>query len=246
MVMAQAAIEAGISAIAFTDHMDFLPDTPLDWQTDFDTAMREIISTQTHFKDVLDIAWGVEFGQPQYNVTEADRFCERYRPDFIIGSVHHLDPTFDIGMSSVADYDPVELYRTYLEMMLDLATNHDFDVLGHLTYPWRYFKRELDYDYNAHDYYDQLIEIFDVLAMRKKGLEINTSGLRQPLAESLPNETILQWYRQRGGEIVTTGSDAHTPAHVGYAIAEVTQMARRIGFPGIATYRARQVTIHPF
>jgi histidinol-phosphatase (PHP family) len=245
-VMAQAAIDAGLAAIAFTDHIDFLPDTPLDWQTDFDEASREIADTKDKFAGVLDIALGVEFGQPQYNVAEATRFVEKYQPDFIIGSVHHLDPTFDIGMSSVADHDPIELYRTYLDMMLDLATNHDFDVLGHLTYPWRYFKRELDYDYDAHDYRDQLIDVFDVLVSRKKGLEINTSGLRQPLKESLPNETILRWFFERGGEIITTGSDAHTPAHVGYGIAEVSEMAQRIGFPGVATYRERQATIHSF
>jgi len=244
--MAQAAVDRGISAIAFTDHMDFLPGLSLDWQTDFDSAQREVEKAQTVFEGVLDIAWGAEFGQPQYNEAEAKRFIETYQPDFIIGSVHHLDPTFDIGMSSVADYDPIELYRTYLEMMLDLAQNQEFDVLGHLTYPWRYFKRELDYDYHAQDYKKELEEIFDVLAQRGKGLEINTSGLRQPLEDCLPNETILRWYRARGGEIITPGSDAHTPEHVGYAIEHVTDMARRIGFPGVTTYSRREPTIHAF
>jgi len=243
--MAQAAIDQGISAIAFTDHMDFLPDLPLDWQTDFNKAYRTARKAQEHFEGVLDIAWGVEFGQPQYNEAEADRFIRTYQPDFIIGSVHHLDPSFDIGMSSLADHDPIELYHLYLEMMLDLAKHQEFDVLGHLTYPWRYFKRELDYDYDENDYRDQFEEIFTVLVSRGKGLEINTSGLRQPLQDCLPNEAILRWYRACGGEIVTTGSDAHTPAHVGFEIASMTRMVQRLGFEGVATYAQRIPTIHP-
>ena len=245
-MMAQAAIDAGISAIAFTDHMDFLPETPLDWQTDFDAAYREIKATRDRFAGQLDIAWGAEFGQSQYNEAEALRFTETYQPDFIIGSIHYLDPTYDIGIGGVSDRDPVQLFHTYLDMVLDLAQHQDYDVLGHLTYPWRYYKREMDYDYDARDYREQFDAIFDALIARGKGLEINTSGMRQPLADCLPNEMILTWYRTRGGELLTTGSDAHRPEHVGFAIAEVTQMAQRIGFEGIATYRKRRPTIHSF
>jgi histidinol-phosphatase (PHP family) len=118
--------------------------------------------------------------------------------------------------------------------------------LGHLNYPWRYFKRELDYDYDATEFREHLEAVFEAVVARGKGIEINTSGMRQPLGESLPNEEILGWYRACGGELITTGSDAHTPAHVGDGIAEATRMARRVGFEGVATYRKRTPTIHPF
>jgi histidinol-phosphatase (PHP family) len=244
--MCQRAFEAGISAIALTDHMDFLPQHEINWQTDFERARDQAERAIVEFSGKLDIAWGVEFGQPQFNKPEADRFVQTYKPDFIIGSIHHLDPSFDIGTRSVAGRDPVALFHTYLDLLLELAQHYEYDVLGHLTFPWRYYKRELDYDFDTHEYRHQFEEIFDVVVQRGKGIEINTSGLRQKLDDYLPNETILRWYRARGGEVITTGSDAHTPAHVGLAVESATDLARRIGFPGVATYRQREATIHPF
>jgi len=244
--MCESALKAGMDAVAFTDHVDFLPDRPLDWQTDLAAAFREIDEVAEQFLGVLEVARGVEIGQPQFNEREARRLHEEFSPDFIIGSIHYLDPTYDMGMSGVADRDPVALFIAYLEMVKHLAQYGDYDVLGHLTYPWRYFKRERDYDFRTENYLELFVEIFDIVVERGRGLEVNTSGLRQPLADTLPNERILALFRQCGGRFVTTGSDAHTPDHVGDGIEEATAMIRRVGFEGISTYRDRIPTIQPF
>jgi histidinol-phosphatase (PHP family) len=244
--MCQAAIDAGMAAVAFTDHVDYLPGHGYDWQTDLDAAYREIDDTACRFAGTLEVARGVEIGQPQFNEGEAKRFLKKHRPDFIIGSVHYLDPTYDMGMSGVADREPHQLFRQYLAMVTEMVRSHEFDVVGHLTYPWRYFKRELDYDYDADDYTEQFTDIFDLLVARGKGIEINTSGLRQALADTLPNEQILRLFHRCGGRYVTTGSDAHTPEHVGGGIAQATEMIRRVGIKGITTYKDRIPTVHPF
>ncbi|MCL2491471.1 MAG: histidinol-phosphatase HisJ family protein [Coriobacteriia bacterium] len=242
----RTAIKRGLTAIALTDHMDFLPNHEINWQTDFDAAYHEIALATDKYSGVLDVARGVEFGQPEYNRAEAARFVELYHPDFIIGSIHYLDPSFDIGMSSLAEQDPVELFLFYLGMLRKLAVESDYDVLGHLTYPWRYFKRERDYDFTTADYLDRFEELFMIVIERGKGIEVNTSGLRQPLGECLPNEEIVRLYRACGGTIITTGSDAHRLDQIGLGIDEATEMIRRIGFEGITTYHKRIPTMHPF
>ena len=243
--MCEAALKRGLSAVAFTDHIDILPAHPFDWQTDLEAAFHDIDQAVARFGDMLDIVRGIEIGQPQFNVSQAQLLHDRFKVDFIIASIHYLDPDYDMGMSGVADRDPHELFETYLEMVRQMATDADYDVLGHLTYPWRYFKRERDYDFQAEDFTDQFIDIFDIVISRGKGIEVNTSGLRQALAETLPNEQILRLYRSRGGELITIGSDAHTPAHVGGGVAEATEMVARIGFSVVATFRDRVATIHP-
>ena len=58
---------------------------------------------------------------------------------------------------------------------------------------------------------DRLEEIFSLMIPRGIGLELNTNRGNDPL----PSANILRLYRQMGGEIVTIGSDAHVPEHIG-------------------------------
>ena len=50
------------------------------------------------------------------------------------------------------------------------------------------------------------------LIQKDLALEINTSGFKTPLSRQNPHEKIIEWYLALGGEMVTIGSDAHSPA----------------------------------
>ena len=66
-------------------------------------------------------------------------------------------------------------------------------------------------------------------------------GLRQSPGEPYPGLTLLRWYREAGGEILTTGSDAHHVDDLGAGLAEAMAMARQAGFRAIATYERQRV-----
>lgn len=51
---------------------------------------------------------------------------------------------------------------------------------------------------------------------------------------------ILTLYRDLGGEIVTTGSDAHLPADVGKGIPDACALLQECGFDRIAVYSHRK------
>ena len=70
-----------------------------------------------------------------------------------------------------------------------------------------------------------------------KGLEVNTASWKDAPSWGLD---ILRRYRQRGGQFVTIGSDAHTPERVGNRLDEAIQLVRAAGIPYLATFRAMQ------
>ena len=59
------------------------------------------------------------------------------------------------------------------------------------------------------------------LAVKGLALEINTSGLRQKIGETLPGKKFLTRYRELGGELLTIGSDAHLPGDLGAGVEQL-------------------------
>jgi histidinol-phosphatase (PHP family) len=89
------------------------------------------------------------------------------------------------------------------------------------------------------DYQNQIDHVLKELIHQKKSLEVNTSGLRQKMGTTMPNEKILRRYRSFGGSMVTVGSDAHRWADVGSGIEETFSMLQRIGFSHFTIYEKR-------
>lgn len=69
-----------------------------------------------------------------------------------------------------------------------------------------------------------------------KGIEVNTSCFRYKLPDLTPSKKILSLYKDLGGEIITTGSDAHHPAFIACQFDYVTSFLKNIGFKYISTF----------
>ena len=65
---------------------------------------------------------------------------------------------------------------------------------------------------------EKLDQVLAALVQAEKALEVNTSGLRQKLGETMPNLPILKRYHALGGRLVTLGSDAHCTEDLGKGI----------------------------
>ena len=83
-------------------------------------------------------------------------------------------------------------------------------------------------------------EIFKVLVANGKALEINTSGLRQPIGKTMPTENYVRRFKELGGEFLTLGSDAHFTQHVGAGIDEGYAIAERCGFEYVTYFENRK------
>ena len=83
-------------------------------------------------------------------------------------------------------------------------------------------------------------EILRTLIQNGCGIEVNTNRGNEPL----PSAKWLRMYRQLGGEIITLGTDAHSPEFVGKAIRERQELLRECGFRRFCTFEKLQPIWH--
>ena len=131
----------------------------------------------------------------------------------------------------------------YLEETLECVKAHDdFDVLGHLTYVCKSPENPNRIPIYYKDYQEIGDEIMKVLVSKGKGMEINTSGVDR-CGDFLPTEGFFRRFKELGGEIVTIGSDAHTPDRVGQYADRACAMMKDI-FGYVCTFEDRKPIFH--
>jgi histidinol-phosphatase (PHP family) len=202
-----------------------------DWITERDAA-RE-----------AGIRYGLEIGSPLADLDRAAFVTAHTQPDFIIGSIHSCLHTQDFCYLKKDAPDAARLQARYFSELIHMATTCDFDVIGHLTYPWRYITLPGEaIDVMRHE--DLLRALFRALAERGLGIEINTSGLRKSsmsyFGRCLPELELVKLYRACGGEILTLGSDAHYAADVGSGLHQAHDIAKAAGFTRAAFFTDRK------
>ena len=101
--------------------------------------------------------------------------------------------------------------------------------MGHLDYIVRYGPNQNRY-YSYEKYQDVIDEILRTVIFKGKGIECNTSGLRN-LGVPHPMPQILTRYREMGGEILTIGSDAHVPEHLGFGFDRIGENLKSLRLP---------------
>ena len=113
-------------------------------------------------------------------------------------------------------------------------------MLGHLTLPVRYLNENRGFHLTFDGFEEEIEEILRILIGKGLGIELNTNRGNTPL----PDEKWLRMYRNLGGEIITLGTDAHTPDYVGCAIRERQELLRECGFTHFCTFEKRQPIWH--
>ena len=104
--------------------------------------------------------------------------------------------------------------------------------MAHIGYTSRYMHRDgFSAEITAEAYRDELAAVYEALIAQGRGIEINVSGLRTGHT-SYPN----------GGEILTLGSDAHTPEDASIGIREGAELLRTIGFRYYTVFEQRKPT----
>jgi histidinol-phosphatase (PHP family) len=113
-----------------------------------------------------------------------------------------------------------------------------FDVFGHLGYIAKFCPFE-DALMAYSDYSGAIDELLKILVENGKGLEINTSGIKNTGAV-MPEIPIARRFRELGSEIVTVGSDAHDEAAVGRAVEETMRQLASVGFKYVCAFDSRK------
>ena len=232
-VFAAQAVERGIAEIAVTDHVDFDPTAPA---YDFATfAQRERTvrhAAETWAERGVTIRFGVEITWDSRWADDIRAHLADHAYDFIIGSVHvYADSPYAPAnvRGWVAGRPLREVVRPYFDEVEAAARSGLFDVLGHLDFVKRYLVPLVTPTALAAA--PELYEpILTALVDSGTGLEINTSGLRQPASETYPSPAIVARYRELGGRAVTVGSDAHRAGTFAWALDDGYAAAAAGGF----------------
>ncbi len=242
--MAFAAFRKGISIMCITDHVDLD-----DYETgkrkhdcfgNWEEMLRQYAEARERLQDKIDLRLGIELGEASHNPGDSVRIAQTESLDFIIGSMHNVK---DMPDFFCIDYKSPqhckELIEKYIEEHFELVRLGCFDVLGHIGYTKRYMKRK-GFDIGLVGYEDRLGELFRLVSESGKGIELNTSGLRDGTDTAFPEKSILKLYREMGGEIITVGSDSHRTADVGANIQDGYELLREAGFKYITVFKDRK------
>lgn len=247
-VMAEAAAAAGMEELCFTDHVEPIawePGRPALERYDWKALTAEFDAARAAIGGRIRLRLGIELGDAPWDFARTEQLLSQAPPlDFIIGSIHMLTDAFEIwDLSCFAPADERAAkagIADYLGQVLRLARWGKFSVLGHLTLPLRYLNEKQGFHLTFDDFGAEVEEILRTLIQNGCGIELNTNRGSTPL----PDATWLRLYRSLGGEIITLGSDAHTPDYVGCAIRERQKLLRQCGFSRFCTFDAMQPVFH--
>lgn len=222
------AIAHGFTHYGLSEHMprfrtqDLYPEerqrnrTPEQMEQRFSLYIQEARQLQHKYKHQIHLLVGMETEFIHNDFPEIKRLCEMYAPDYLVGSVHHVQEIpFDYNL---AEYEKMETlvggtetaYGAYYDAQFQLMQSLQPQVIGHFdlirihrphfplsTKIWQKIKRNLAYAIS----YDALFEM-------------NARAFKKLLTEPYPQSEILAVLLALGGKI-TLGDDSHHPDEVG-------------------------------
>ncbi len=242
MCICEKAAELGMKGVAITDHFDLNDLKEYGYLARIEQSVFDIQKAQAVLGKNLMISLGVELGQPAYDPKIAGDILEQYPFDFVLCSLHAMlgNEDFYFWDYSASDINIGETVRAYFAEMLDIVKWGNFDAIGHFNYLVRYVWGRHRIPINFEDYNEVIDPILKLLAETGKGMEINTSGLRSGMGQTMPNLPILKRFRELGGEIVTIGSDAHLADDVGAGGGFAMDILKQAGFTHYTYFRERK------
>ncbi|MGN0818042.1 MAG: histidinol-phosphatase HisJ family protein [Candidatus Coproplasma sp.] len=174
---------------------------------------------------------GCEFGFSDDSAVarQYSGIIERFKPDFVVNSVHTCDGQECYFSDYFAGKEKHNAYRRYLERVKEsLSAPYRYDIVAHIGYVSRnapYADPKIRYE-EFSELYDG---IFKEIISRGKILEVNSSP-RTAGSEFLPDTDALSRYFELGGRMVSFASDAHAIDRICDKRAAVVAALKKIGF----------------
>ena len=230
--------------MANTDHCDVFH-YPADILSHLLRAREEVFRLREEYGDRLTILAGVEIGEGFW-FPEATRQVERAADwDVIIGSVHSVryknitKPVSACRFADFSDEDAAAYVDAYFDDMLTMLDFGDFDILAHLTGPWRYVEGFGGKKLEMARYEEKIDRILARVLERGLSLEVNTA-FYDMMGGTTPNAELLARYRAMGGERITLGSDAHRAIDASTHFDDALATLQSLGFENIYYYQNRK------
>lgn len=229
--LVSAAVAAGISTIAVTEHYPltpaFDPHDYLAMPKDRVGAYLEAIENARAAHPEIEVITGCELdwlGDDEDRVFEEHEFSPF---KLILGSVHFVDRWPFDDPAQRGRWDEVgadDIWNRYFEVWCEAASSRaPFQVMSHpdLAKKFNYYP-----SFDPQPLYEQAAE---ACASAGRMVEVNTSGSYYACKEMFPAPALLAAFC-RAGVPCTVGTDAHVPANVGRDIKRAYQLMAQAGY----------------
>lgn len=235
------AINCGLQGISFTDHLDFdYPNYDDLFTIDFSVYSAFMDKLKNDNNGRIKVFKGIEAGIQPHVIDKTLDVISSYDFDIVIASVHIVDKLDLHNGDFCKSKTQKEAYTRYLqEVRIALESVNNFDIVGHLDLIKRYGcydNKSLEYN----NYMDLIDSILRKIIQMGKGIEVNTSGFRYNLDSPLPSFSVVKRYKELGGEIICTSSDAHREEHIGYKFDYLKEMLAKAGFSYTTHFNQRK------
>jgi histidinol-phosphatase (PHP family) len=244
----ERAIPLGLAEIGFAEHVDLDPRDPGYSFFNYEEYLHEIALAREAAAGRLVVRTALEVNYQCSQDESIRRYLVDKPVDYLIGSTHLINDAG--GWCNVSEpespipyfaaRDKKTIYAQYWTELRAATESGLFDILGHLDLIKRFIKDAYG-PFAPEEFEEEIRDILTLAIQRGIGLEINASGWRQPPQEQYPALSILRWYRELGGEILTLGSDVHWLLHTCFGLPEAAELAKSLGFRAVATFSQRQL-----
>jgi histidinol-phosphatase (PHP family) len=242
-VYAALAVERGIPEICITDHVDFDPRDPAYNYSRFDDRERVVRGAAERWaKQGVAIRFGAELTYNRRWDADVREHLKHHRYDYVIGSVHDWpeSPYWPLRVQSwVVGRSLDEILAPYYAEIIAAARSGLFDTIGHLDVVKRYLHPMI----TAADLAtrpDLQEPALHAIIESGTALEVNSSGLRYPGAETYPSAAVVARYRELGGDRVVVGSDAHSRGSFAARLDESYRHLTAAGFEALTFRRGAE------
>ena len=243
--MANQALKNSLKGFAVTDHCDIEYCQTIDLDGMIKSAASDVFEEQRQFP--LNIIKGIEIGEGFWHPEVTEKIIAENEFDVIVSSVHAVKFTgYEIPYSKI-DFEKMgrettlEYISRYFDDILRMIRTCDFDILAHLTCPFRYINGKYHMNIDPMIYIDKIKVILSEIIRQAKALEVNSSCVFPGSSwnEFMPQKQILDIYKEMGGYLITTASDAHIAQNSANSFDELYSMLKSLGFINTYYYKNR-------
>lgn len=244
--LAARARDSGLAGIGFVAHLDFHP-------ADFCTGAFSAGSYDRSFEEARSevrgpvLLKGVEIGEPHLFMDRAVAALGGGSYDFVTGALHWIGDRLVLDAEGFAGTDQDDLVEEYILQSIRIAEDCPVDILAHFGI-WRRGLARAGGGLGPDEvrlWPDLLRRLFVAMIERGMALEVNTAGLRRREGVTYPTRSVLGFYRECGGSLVTLGSDTHGEPHVFYGLAQGEALLAGEGFERAFSFRDRSPVAYP-
>lgn len=232
----ERGIELGLREIGFSDHNPLPNGRSANVrmaESELDYYVNEVLRLREEYFGQIEVKLGLEMDYLEGLEPYLAKQIEKHPWDYVIGSVHFLDPECRTG-SWPKNYrgDVRELFVRYFGLVRKLAGSGLYDIVGHFDVVKR--SGHLPGTEDA----EQIARTLEEIARAGMCIEINTSGFRHtdvPRPEPYPSLPVVEQALALGIPL-TVNSDAHAPEQVGLKFQEIERFLRDKGCQSLARF----------